>query len=83
MTVDTNYKVIPGFDWYLKVLIPQNLKAESAMTVFSALGWTIGVKTGYEAIESAEHVGGVYTIYQKLAGGSQLTSLDPVPDRAE
>ena len=55
--VDSNHKIIPGLNWYFKVLIPQNLKAKGSMTISRGLGRAIRIKPGYEAIESSEHIG--------------------------
>ena len=56
-TVDSNDKVIPRFNGNIGVLITQYLKAKGPMPAVSRglCRRAVGVKAGYEAVESTEH----------------------------
>ncbi len=52
--VDTDDEVKPRLNWYVFVLVAQNLKAEGAGAVRIA-GRRVGIQAGDEAVEGAKH----------------------------
>lgn len=53
--IDANYEIVPRLNWNVQVLVAKHLEAICGMGVSRALRWTIGIKPGYEAVESPEH----------------------------
>ena len=41
--VDTNNEIVPGFDRYFMVLVPQDLKAKRSVAYFGSLHWAFGI----------------------------------------